>query len=228
MKYNNRGVALILAGVLLLSASASVFPAGEHSRRAGAELLVLRGDLDRLAQEVLPAEQVLGLQARIRGSLAALPLLLRLADQELQREPPDLHVEKRLEPLHGTANEALRSRLRTLSERYPFRATGILPATPSPRRLSLARELHQSLCAGCHDSPATGQERPAFNLFDQARALPRREFAARMLIGIRGDVLTGLGNPFTDEELAALIAYYGNAGGPPGAVGMSSNSAEQL
>jgi len=206
-------VALILAGVLLIGASASVFPAGEHSRRAGAELLVLRGDLDRLAPGVLPSEQILGLKARIRGGLAALPLLLRLADQELQREPMYLTTAKPLEPLDAGAIEALRRRLKTLSERYPFRGTGILPATPSPRRLSRARELHQSLCAACHDSPATGQERPAFNLFVQARSLPRREFAARMLIGIRGDVLTGLGNPFTDEELAALIAFYGNAGG---------------
>jgi len=213
LKHNNRGVALILAGVLLFSASASVFPAGEHSRRAGAELLVLRGDLDRLAQEALPAEQVLGLQARIRGSLAALPLLLRLADQELQREPSNLAAETPLELLAAGVNESLRRRLKRLSQRYPFPGTGILPAIPSPRRLSLARELHQTLCAGCHDSPAPGMERPAFNLFAQARSLPQQEFAARMLIGIRGDVLTGLGNPFTDEELASLIAFYGNAGG---------------
>ncbi len=35
-----------------------------------------------------------------------------------------------------------------------------------------------------------------------------REFAARLISGIRGDVVTNLQNPFSDEELAALIAFY--------------------
>lgn len=33
-------------------------------------------------------------------------------------------------------------------------------------------------------------------------------FAARMIIGIRGDRVTGVGSSFTDEEMAGLIAYY--------------------
>jgi len=209
---NNRGVAgLVLAGMLFLSTPAIVFSAGEHSRRAGAELQVLIGDLGRLEQPALPEKQVRGLKARIRGTLAALPLLLRLADQEQGRAPIPMSAGKLVESFGAGPDAGLQRRLRMLAERYPFRGTGILPASASPRRLSLARELHQTLCAACHDTPDLDRERPAFNLFLQARSMPLREFAARMLVGIRGDAVTGVDNPFTDEELAALIAFYRNA-----------------
>jgi len=52
---------------------------------------------------------------------------------------------------------------------------------------------------------------PAFDLFRQSRTMSRREFAARILTGLRGDQLTSLENPFTDTELSALISYYRNS-----------------
>ena len=45
-----------------------------------------------------------------------------------------------------------------------------------------------------------------------------REFAARMVVGVRGDALTGLDNPLTDEEIASLIAFY-RAGSGSGSTG---------
>ena len=51
-------------------------------------------------------------------------------------------------------------------------------------------------------------ERPAYNLFEQAQRLPLPEFAARMLVGIRGDRVTATDNPFSDAELQALITLY--------------------
>ena len=199
---------LFLAGVLLCGMPATVFGLGEHGRQAGAELLVLQGDLRLLQQEGLPDSRHRGLRARIRGMLAVLPLLLRMADQERGRRPAPLSTRELDDLLDQGGPERLQRRLRELSRRYPFPATGILPATPSPRRLALARRLHRSYCAGCHSGAAGDGERPAPDLFRQARSLPEREFTARMVTGIRGDALTGIGNPFTDEELAALIAFY--------------------
>ena len=42
----------------------------------------------------------------------------------------------------------------------------------------------------------------------QAQRLPRGEFAARLLLGVRGDRGTAWRNPFGDLELGALLAYY--------------------
>jgi len=58
------------------------------------------------------------------------------------------------------------------------------------------------------DAPAADTKLPAFNLFEQARRTPRAEFAARLLIGVRGDRSTAWRNPFSDLELGALLAYY--------------------
>ena len=115
----------------------------------------------------------------------------------------------------------LASRIDSLVEEYPFRGRGILPAEPTQSRIDLGRQLDKKYCAACHDVPYLQTERPAFNLFDQAVRVGMLEFAARMVVGIRGESLTGLDNPFNVEELAALIAYYRNGrepkNGPTGA-----------
>jgi len=63
--------------------------------------------------------------------------------------------------------------------------------------------------AGCHRvTPATDTSLPARDLFEQARHMARDEFAARLIVGVRGDLTTAYDNPFSDPELAALIASY--------------------
>jgi len=138
---------------------------------------------------------------------------MRLADQERGRSPQNV-----LSVLVGLRAELDRNNLAGfidtlsgLTKQYPLTAKGILPAAPTPERLKRAKEIHQSLCAACHDEPDNEVERPAYNLFMQAKTVTATEFAARMIIGVRGDRVTGLGNPLTDEELASLIAYYRSA-----------------
>ena len=70
--------------------------------------------------------------------------------------------------------------------------------------------IKNGLCAGCHDEPDNSVARPAFNLFQQAKRMLKPEFAARMITGIRGDRVTGIGNPFSDWQLAALMVFYRN------------------
>jgi hypothetical protein len=57
---------------------------------------------------------------------------------------------------------------------------------------------------------------PALNLVEEAKRMPREEFAARLLLGVRGDRSTAYRNPFSDLELASLVAYY-EQGKPDGA-----------
>ncbi len=146
------------------------------------------------------------------GSLSGLGLLLRIADAEQGRNPvTDPTPELRALFLTGGA-APLKEKLNDLVARYPFFGTGLLPATPSPERLEVGKRLHASLCMGCHDSGFPDTERPARNLFDQGAEEPLDLFAARMVIGVRGDRFTGIDNPLTDEEIASLIAYYRSGG----------------
>jgi mono/diheme cytochrome c family protein len=112
---------------------------------------------------------------------------------------------------------ALQAGLETLRRRHPFEAGALLPPAATAERLRLGEAIHRQACAGCHDAPAADTPLPAFNLFEQAKRTPRAEFAARLLIGVRGDRSTAWRNPFSDLELGALLAYYenGKTGGRP-------------
>ncbi len=198
---------MILAG-LAIADPAVVFAEGEHSRRAGAELLVMLGDIKKLKRKNVPDKQTKGLHDRIAGALSTLPLLLRLADEEQNRFRPEPDFSRLRRFLTENSLVDLATNLAGLSGSYPFRATGILPAEASDQRIGNALLQHKKLCAACHDSPYLDTERPAVNLFDQAKEMDIREFAARMVVGIRGDATTGLDNPFSDEEIKSLIVLY--------------------
>jgi len=84
----------------------------------------------------------------------------------------------------------------------------LLPADDRPEATRRAKVLHETYCAGCHDVPDLGVRRPAWNLFQLARNVSPAELAARLVIGVRGDGLTGLSNPLRDAEISVLIAFY--------------------
>jgi hypothetical protein len=200
-----RFVLAFVAAVVSTAAAAQ----GEHQRRLAAELAVMAGDVRRIQS---PGELPLhreGLRARLAGALSSLPLLLRRAGAEAGAVPA-LRAA-----LAKRDWRALQAGLETLSHRHPFAAGALLPNEATPERLRLGESIHRQACAGCHDAPATDTQLPAFNLFEQSRRTPRAEFAARLLIGVRGDRSTAWRNPFSDLELAALLAYYenGKAGG---------------
>ena len=200
--------AILMAGVLFLGAPATLLAQGEHGRRAGAELLVMIGDLRRLATEHLSDQHRTGILHRLAGGLAALPLLLRLADQERSRVQPPLDGAGLRTLLARGDYGALGEQLARLSERHPLASDRFNAARPSAADLEEAAAAHKAYCAACHDHPYLRTERPPMNLFQQARETPFAEFLARMLVGVRGDRVTGVENPFSDRELANLIAYY--------------------
>lgn len=201
---------------VLAFAAAAVFSAaaaaqGEHQRRLAAELVVMAGDVRRLqSSDELPLHRE-GLRARLAGALSSLPLLMRRAEAD-PAAVPALRVA-----LAKRDWRALQSGLETLRRRHPFAAGALLPREATPERLRLGEAIHRQACAGCHDAPAADTTLPAFNLSEQARRLPREEFAARLLIGVRGDRSTAWRNPFSDLELAALLAYYASGKSDAGA-----------
>ncbi|OED42771.1 hypothetical protein AB833_05400 [Chromatiales bacterium (ex Bugula neritina AB1)] len=196
---------------LVSTISPAVAAQGEHGRRAGAELQVLAGDIRTLLREEARADKnavvLKGLVDRIRGGLSAADILLRLADQEADRAPVS-YIEP-LQKAHEYADQQhwnhLLALLASLSKQFPLRQ----PFFPDSAELrESAHKLHISYCAGCHDTPAQGVERPAYNLHQQASSITVIEFYARMLVGVRGDRVTGIDNPLSDADIAGLIYFY--------------------
>lgn len=194
----------------LIGAPAFAWAQGEHARRAGSEIAVMIGDLRRVEVAEREGPRREGLAERIAGGLAGLALLMRLADQELGREPGD--HRGRLAAIRDAfaANNlaTLGELLAAIARDYPLKTEGLLLMRRTPARTARGREMHERLCAGCHDQPDAATRRPAYNLFSEAQELSPAEFAARLIVGVRGDVTTGIDTPFSDEELAQLIAYY--------------------
>ena len=201
------GAALSLA-VLVCAAAAEA--GGEHARRLAVDIAVMEGDAHVLLDPATADLHQRGLRARLGGGLSTLGLLIRLARQENPRlgpAPPDTVRSLRTALERGDAL-GLATGLGGLARLYPFATAGLLPAAATPARLGRGREIDGDLCAGCHDAPDLETPRPAFNLFERARALPAGEFAARLVAGVRGDNLLSLQNPLSDEEMASLIAFY--------------------
>jgi mono/diheme cytochrome c family protein len=201
--------AAILAGAVL-TAPAFAGASGEHGRRAAAELIVMAGDARRATGIAAAQAQGKGLRDRLRGGLAALGLLLRLADAERGAEARSHApaIGRLRDALARDALEAFAAGMDRLVAVYPLRVPGILPALTTPRRLREGERLHRALCAACHDHPDGAVERPAYNLFDEARRLDRRQLVARLLVGVRGDRVTGIANPLSDEQIASLVVFY--------------------
>ena len=182
----------------------------ENKRRLSAEILVIKADLEKIIYSDLSLEHKRGKKERIRGGLAVLPLLIRKAWNGLHPKPSyGLKLITKIQSALDIANHELATKeLNQLLEKYPFEPTGLIPSDGRPLALKRSEKIHTTFCAGCHDEPDKSVLRPAWNLFKLSKRISSKELAARMVIGVRGDNLTGLDNPLRDTEISALIAYY--------------------
>jgi mono/diheme cytochrome c family protein len=201
---------LVLAFAVLAAFAAEAAAQDEHRRRLAAEVTIMAGDLRRLETATEPPLRLDGLRARLAGALASLPLLMRRAGADAGAVP------RLRDALVRRDWRSMRAGLRALQDTHPFDARALLPAEATPERLRVGEAIHRQACAGCHDAPPAETRLPALNLFEEAKRMPREEFAARLLLGVRGDRSTAYRNPFSDLELAALIATYEH--GEPAAV----------
>ena len=90
-------------------------------------------------------------------------------------------------------------------------AAAFLAPPPTPARLSEARAIHGTYCAGCHDGAGNGAADlllPARDLFQMARQETVDEFLARMVNGVKGDASIHFANPLTDAQIGALSTFY--------------------
>lgn len=171
------------------------------------------GDIRRLLEPAEASERA-GVELRIKGAVAGLPLLMR------QARDANPALPRAAETL-AALREAVRiqdwpraqSALAHLANAYPFDALALVSPEPTAERIAAGKAIHEEACAGCHDAPSSDSILPARNLAQWSRTMPAEEFAARLFAGIRGDALTALANPFGASELAALLAFYRNASG---------------
>jgi mono/diheme cytochrome c family protein len=172
-------------------------------QRLAAEIMIMAGDARRLVQEVVPPLERSGLEQRLAGGIASLPLTLR-------RIGGDISTLSDLRLMASQRDwQTMLERLNDLQHRYPFDARRLLTAAPTREVVALGASIHRSTCAGCHESPGTADQLlPAKNLAAQMQSMPAAEFAARLWLGVRGTHETAYANPFSEAELAALIAWY--------------------
>lgn len=166
----------------------------------------MAGDVRRLLHEKLRPIERQGLEQRLAGSLSSLPLSLRRAGENSSAA---VELRRRLEQRDWPG---LARGVREIGQRYPFDARPLLGIVGTDHASRAGAEIHRTTCAGCHDTPADIDTLlPAQRLPAQLKSMSREEFAARIWLGVRGDKSTGYANPFSDRELAALIAWYATA-----------------
>jgi len=193
-----------LAGALPAQSAAAA------DRELGVQLALIAGDASMLVDPATPPQRRVALSARIRSSLGSLGMTARRAAEAEGRANPDLAAGIRaLRALFAAGDFAafLRQAGR-LAATYAPDVSYFEPLAVTPARLEAGRSIYRQYCLGCHEGPRSGGIAP--DLFHMARTVPRKEFLARLLGGIYGDRTTGLANPFSDEELASLAAYFLN------------------
>ena len=195
--------------VAVMSALAAPAAVPQAERQLTAELLILRGDLDRFVREPgLSLQNREGLRRRMAGALGLLPWLLRQAGGAAAAERLRAFQKR---PIDNVTAAALIAELDAAIARHPLQRERYLDPPPTPARLSEARAIHGTYCAGCHDGAGKGAAElllPARDLFQMARQESVDEFLARMVNGVKGDASIHFANPLTDAQIGALSTLY--------------------
>ena len=177
-----------------------------------AELLVVRADARKHGESAPGAPLARGLRNRISSTLATLPITCRRYAAAVSMPFDDAQrFVARIRQLRVSFEAGERARfaegLDTLAARAPFVATGFLRDRDGDEDEREAGAVYRQLCHGCHVATMPGAENPAEPLDQMARNLPRDEFLARMLLGVRGTPEIGLANPLTPFEIGAMTRF---------------------
>ena len=177
-----------------------------------AELLVVRADARKHGEIAPGAPLARGLRNRISSTLATLPITCRRYAAAVSMPLDDVQrFVARIRQLRVLFDAGDRDRLAesldTLTARAPFVTTSFLRDRDGDGDEREAGTVYRQLCHGCHVATVPGAENPAEPLDHMARNLPRDEFLARMLLGVRGTLEIGLANPLTPFEIGAMTRF---------------------
>lgn len=177
-----------------------------------AELLVVRADARKHGEIASGASLARGLRNRISSTLATLPITCRRYAAAVSMPSGDAQrfvtLIRQLRVLFDAGDRArFAEALDTLTTRAPFVTTSLLRDRDGDEDEREAGAIYRQLCHGCHVATVPDAENPAEPLDHMARNLPRDEFLARMLLGVRGTPEIGLANPLTPFEIGAMTRF---------------------
>ena len=152
------------------------------------------------------------LRNRIASTLATLPVTCRRYAAAVSKPYGDeQRFIARIRRLRELFDAGERTRfaeaLDALTARAPFVTTSFLRDRDGDEDEREAGAVYRQLCHGCHVATMPDAENPAEPLDVMARNLPRDEFLARMLLGVRGTPEIGLTNPLTPFEIRAMTRF---------------------
>ena len=188
----------------------SVHAGAEEAQRLAADIVVLLGDLRRLSEDDFLVRHQQGIKERIEGVLAYMPLAVRAAESNFPNLTPlPENSTERIRNFWAAGDlDAMKINLTQLTERFPFSFANLIPPDQRAEAKNMARQLHENYCAACHDNPDLEVSRPAWSLYNLAKSMGHKEFAARLYVGVRGEQMMAMENPLKDMEMSALIALY--------------------
>lgn len=219
-----------VARIVLILTLAAALPGAAAARNelrdrmlCPAELLVVQADA-RTYYRTPPDDPLSrGLRHRISAALATLPLTCRRYAAAVSMPPESgrrfvSRIRGLRELFDSGGHDRFPARLDELTAEAPFDVTYFLIDREGARDEREAGGTYRRYCHGCHSAPVSGAENPALSLHDMARGLPREEFFARMLLGVRGTPEIGLSNPLTTLEIGAMTRFL-ETGPTPGSPG---------
>ena len=177
-----------------------------------AELLVVRADALKHGGINPGAPLARGLRNRISSTMATLPITCRRYAAAVSMPFDDAQrFVARIRQLRVSFDTGEWARfaegLDRLAAQAPFVTSSFLRDRDGDEDEREAGVVYRQLCHGCHAATMPGAENPAEPLGRMARALPRDEFLARMLLGVRGTPEIGLANPLTPFEIGAMTRF---------------------
>ena len=218
----SRSSSAVAGGLLcILAAAAPAAAAASTELRTRllcpAELLVARADARKHGEIAPGAPLARGLRNRISSTLATLPITCRRYAAAVSMPFDDAQrFVARIGQLRGLFDTGEWARfaeaLDRLAAQAPFVTTSFLRDRDGDEDEREAGAVYRQLCHGCHVATMPDAENPAEPLDHMARNLPRDEFLARMLLGVRGTPEIGLSNPLTPFEIGAMTRFLVSSG----------------
>ena len=149
------------------------------------------------------------IQQRIKGQIATLEwLCLRYLNQlDIKWSAVSnsfVTLEQQITRQHWA--EAIES-LSFLKYRFPLKFSIPKLADLPTEVIQNGQGLYTTYCHGCHMQSQPLQTPPVYSLASMTQTLPKKEFIARMIIGVHGTSEIALRNPLSDLDIIGIYVY---------------------
>jgi|ETNmetMinimDraft_8_1059916.scaffolds.fasta_scaffold03005_3 hypothetical protein len=172
-----------------------------------AELVIIKGDIQRINLESINEIQKLGLTKRINSALGTLGWLCR---RYVAANPAtaQINIDELRKNFKLKRHALLENELEILIKNMPLSLNYYLLTKPTSSIIDMGENIYYRYCAMCHINPNLDSEIPALSLFNMAKQLPQKEFFARMIAGVRGTPKILFHNPLSKEDILGMYYFF--------------------